>query len=302
LDVGGSTRAQQIGQAIVRGESAVSGCVAIVVQGDTNSALAGATVANALELPLFHVEAGLRSHDRRMPEEHNRVLIDHLADMCWAPTQGNVDNLLTEGISDRRVELTGNSVVEALESVLPTEVQIVGLLSEMDLVRREFVLTTLHRPENVDDPDRLKLVLTSLANLELPVVFPMHPRTRATIVQAGLDNLVERMRVVPPLTYKNFLGLLASCAVAVSDSGGVQEEVSVLKVPLVVLRRSTERPEVLGTFATITDDPMVMYENAADILANVQGAFERLASIPSPFGDGHATERMISSLERFGIT
>jgi UDP-N-acetylglucosamine 2-epimerase (non-hydrolysing) len=129
----------------------------------------------------------------------------------------------------------------------------------------------------------------------------MHPRTRATIVQAGLDNLVERMRVVPPLTYKNFLGLLASCAVAVSDSGGVQEEVSVLKVPLVVLRRSTERPEVLGTFATITEDPIGMYEGAARVLADVHGAFERLASIPSPFGDGHASERMIASLERFGV-
>jgi UDP-N-acetylglucosamine 2-epimerase (non-hydrolysing) len=301
LEVGGSTRAQQIGQAVIKGESAVSGCKAIVVQGDTNSALAGAIVANALEVPLFHVEAGLRSHDRRMPEEHNRVLIDHLADMCWAPTQGNVDNLLAEGVSDHRIELTGNSVLEALESVLPTEVQILDLLSEMDLVHREFVLTTLHRPENVDDPAHLEAILKSLTNLQMPVVFPMHPRTRATIVQAGLDNLVEGMRVVSPLTYKNFLSLLASCAVAISDSGGVQEEVSVLKVPLVVLRRSTERPEVLGTFATITEDPIGMYESAAKVLADVQGAFERLASIPSPFGDGHASERMIASLERFGI-
>jgi len=233
LDVGGSTRAQQIGQAVIKGATAVAGCKAIVVQGDTNSALAGAIVANALEVPLFHVEAGLRSHDRRMPEEHNRVLIGYLADMCWAPTQGNVENLLTEGVSNRRIEMTGNSVLEALESVLPTKVQIRDLLKEMDLVQREFVLTTLHRPENVDDPDRLEMILKSLANLQLPVVFPMHPRTRATIVQAGLDNMVEGMTVVSPLNYKDFLSLLASCAVAISDSGGVQEEVSVLKVPLV---------------------------------------------------------------------
>jgi UDP-N-acetylglucosamine 2-epimerase (non-hydrolysing) len=168
-----------------------------------------------------------------MPEEHNRVLIGYLADMCWAPTQGNVENLLTEGVSNRRIEMTGNSVLEALESVLPTKVQIRDLLKEMDLVQREFVLTTLHRPENVDDPDRLEMILKSLANLQLPVVFPMHPRTRATIVQAGLDNMVEGMTVVSPLNYKDFLSLLASCAVAISDSGGVQEEVSVLKVPLV---------------------------------------------------------------------
>jgi UDP-N-acetylglucosamine 2-epimerase (non-hydrolysing) len=301
LDVGGSTRAQQLGQAVVKGEGAVSGCDAVVVQGDTNSALAGALVANALELPLFHVEAGLRSHDRRMPEEHNRVLIDHLADMCWAPTSGNVDNLSEEGIPDSRIEQTGNSVLEALETVAPDAAQVDRLLTDTGLMHRGFVLTTLHRPENVDDPEKLANILKSLANLSLPVVFPMHPRTRSTIECADLDGLLDGLLVISPLGYADFLGLLGACAVAVSDSGGVQEEVSVLKVPLVVLRRSTERPEVLGTFASLTEDPDEMFEMASQILTNVEGKFEELAALPSPFGDGRAGERMVASLDRFGL-
>jgi len=301
LHVGGSTRAQQIGQAVLKGESAVSGCNAIVVQGDTNSALAGALVANSLEIPLFHVEAGLRSYDRRMPEEHNRVLVDHLADVCWAPTLGNVNNLLEEGIPDSRIEQTGNSVLEALRSVSPDPAQVARLLAGVGLAHRGFVLTTLHRPENVDDPERLAHTLKSLANLPLPVVFPMHPRTKSTIESAELDGLLDGLQVIPPVGYADFLGLLGACAVAISDSGGIQEEVSVLKVPLVVLRRSTERPEVLGTFASLTDDPDEMFELASRVLTDVEGKFEELAALPSPFGDGRAAQRMVASIERFGI-
>jgi UDP-N-acetylglucosamine 2-epimerase (non-hydrolysing) len=301
LGVGGSTRAQQIGQGVVMGESVVSDCSAIVVQGDTNSALAGALVANSLEIPLFHVEAGLRSYDRRMPEEHNRVLVDHLADMCWAPTQGNVNNLLAEGVADSRIERTGNSVLEALKAVAPGAAQADRLLTEAGVARRGFVLTTLHRPENVDDPEKLANILKSLADLPLPVVFPMHPRTRATIESAELVGLLDGLKVIPPVGYADFLGLLGACGVAVSDSGGVQEEVSVLKVPLVVLRRSTERPEVLGTFASLTEDPHEMFEMASRVLTDVEGEFEKLAELPSPFGDGHAGERMVASLDRFGV-
>ncbi|CAN5849576.1 UDP-N-acetylglucosamine 2-epimerase (non-hydrolyzing) [soil metagenome] len=301
LGVGGSSRAQQIGMSVIGGEKEVSGCGGILVQGDTNSALAGALLANAMQIPLFHVEAGLRSYDRRMPEEHNRVLVDHLADKCWAPTRGNVDNLLAESIPNDRIEETGNSVVEALQSATPTPEFTSDLLRRMGLVKRGFILTTLHRPENVDDPGRLEQTLKSLAGLRLPVVFPMHPRTRSTIKKAGLEPLAEEMNVIQPLGYTDFLGLLGACALVVSDSGGIQEEVSVLKVPLVVLRRSTERPEALGTFATLTDDPAEMSEIVGTIVADLPGRFEQLASMPSPFGDGHASERMVASLTRFGL-
>jgi UDP-N-acetylglucosamine 2-epimerase (non-hydrolysing) len=296
LDVGGDSRARQIARGLIGIEDALDEADAVIVQGDTNSALAGALAANAREVPLFHVEAGLRSNDRRMPEEHNRVLIDHLADLCWAPTEGNVDNLRAEGIVDPRVQLTGNSIVEALRSIMPDENVRASLLSKHGLIPGGFILVTLHRPENVDDPDRLSHVLGSLADLELPVFFPMHPRTLASAKSGGLDAVLESMTVVAPIGYQEFLGLLDASAFAISDSGGIQEEVSVLKVPLIVLRRSTERPEVLGTFARLTNEVTTMKQWSAELASSWRDESKRLESISSPFGDGNASIRMVESL------
>ena len=164
----------------------------MVVQGDTNSSLSGAIAANSLDLPLFHVEAGLRSFDRRMPEEHNRVLIDHLSDRCWAPTDLNAQKLLAEHIESERVETTGNTIVQAVWSMLPSS----GERRE----RREayglsgsYILTTLHRPENVDSPDRLRRILEVLANLPREVVLPLHPRISSNVSKFGLEKLLGRL-------------------------------------------------------------------------------------------------------------
>ena len=296
--IGGKTRASQLGGGIEGLEPHLAGSRAVVVQGDTNSSLAGAVTANALEIPLFHVEAGLRSFDRRMPEEHNRVLIDHLADLCWAPTEGNVKNLLAEGIESDRIEKTGNSVVEALEKVVPDAASRASRRRELDLPDHDYVLTTIHRPENVDDPDRLAALLRVLAALGRPVVFPMHPRTRATVEANGLRSLLDPIAVTVPLGYRDFLSLLADCSLAISDSGGIQEEVSVLKVPVVVVRRSTERPEALDTFATLLCEPGDVLEESRRLLEMGQEHHDRLASVESPFGDGLASQRMYESLRR----
>ena len=150
-----------------------------MVQGDTNTALAGGLAANAHETPLVHVEAGLRSYDRRMPEEHNRVVVDHIGELLCAPTDVSRKNLLEEGIPESRIRVTGNTVVEAVLELMPPQTQRAKLLDEYGLRAGSFVLSTFHRPENVDRPERFRALLRQLASMELPVLLPLHPRRRS---------------------------------------------------------------------------------------------------------------------------
>lgn len=290
LGIGGLTRGEQIGGAT----AAVARLLAelrpsaVVVQGDTNSALAGGLAANATEVPLVHLEAGLRSFDRRMPEEHNRVLVDHLADLCLAPTEISAGHLRDEGIAAGRIAVIGNTVVEAVQQLLPAPEARAALLADHGLEAGRFVLATIHRPENTDG-EALAAVLAALAAMPAPVVLPLHPRTAARVAAAGLGHLLARLQVVPPLPYVRFLGLLAECGVAVSDSGGVQEEVSVLGRPVVVVRRSTERPEVMGTWAQLVEPGPEVTAAVADLWRDLPALHARLAVLASPYGDGTAS-------------
>jgi UDP-N-acetylglucosamine 2-epimerase (non-hydrolysing) len=268
----------------------------VVVQGDTNSALAGALAANARSIPLVHVEAGLRSYDRRMPEEHNRVVIDHLADLLCAPTEVSRANLLREGIADDSIAVTGNTIVESVRRLLPQPRQRVQALQDLGLRPRGYVLATLHRPENTDDPLCLGRVLDSLAALDVPVLIPMHPRTHQRALAAGLSRSLERLRVTSPLPPTVFLGLAADARLLVSDSGGLQEEASVLRQPLVVLRRSTERSEVMGTFAELMTPGRDLPARLADAVARSATWRRGLRHLPTPYGDGQASRRTVDAL------
>ncbi len=232
-----------------------------------------------------------------MPEEHNRVLTDHLADLCCAPTETSRSNLLGEGIPDERITVTGNTVVEAVGSLRPGHDRCRELLTHHDLPENGFVLSTFHRPENVDDPATLSSILESLAALPLPVVLPMHPRTRARIEGFGLGGLLEPLVVTEPIGYVDFLGLAASSAMLISDSGGVQEESSVIKRPVLVVRRSTERPEVIGTFAERVEPGPGIVETAVRWWDDIENLHGRLAAIPSPYGDGTASEQTVAAIE-----
>jgi UDP-N-acetylglucosamine 2-epimerase (non-hydrolysing) len=298
LAVGGGTRAYQLGELVLGLEKqfAAHSPAVVVVQGDTNTALGGALAANALDIPLVHVEAGLRSFDRRMPEEHNRVLTDHAADLCLAPTEQARDNLLAENISHERIVVTGNTVVDMASRLLPSPGDRAALLSRFGLDSAKFVLATFHRPENVDDIERLSALLTCLGRLELPVVFPVHPRTHKRIQAHGLGSRTTGVSTVPPIGYKAFLALAAECAFLLSDSGGVQEEASVVKRPAIIVRRSTERPEVLGTFATLVPSVTDLPSAVERILSGLHDTHRRLAAIPSPYGDGHASARCVHSI------
>lgn len=297
LEIGGETRATQIGEATKRlgRHLAEEPAAAVVVQGDTNTTAGAALAANATETPLVHIEAGLRSFDRAMPEEHNRVITDMLADLCCAPTEVSRKNLLESGIPADRIAVTGNTVVEAVHTLLPEKRD--EFLERHGLDPAAFVLATFHRPENVDDPSTLAVILDQLASLPMPTILPMHPRTRARVESFGLGEVLARLRVVEPVGFQEFLALSAECAVLVSDSGGVQEEVSVLKRPVLVVRRSTERPEVLGTFAERVLPGPEIRRVVGDWLSDLPALHARLAGIPSPYGEGDAAERSVAAID-----
>ncbi|MGW1200217.1 non-hydrolyzing UDP-N-acetylglucosamine 2-epimerase [Streptomyces sp. NPDC002536] len=299
--VGGQPRAVQISAALGQLDELFTAepPLAVVVQGDTNASLAGALAANAHGIPLLHVEAGLRSHDRNMPEEHNRVLIDRIADVLCAATEDNRANLLAEGIDDARIAVTGNTVVEAVHGQLPDAAERSALLARHGLTADAYVLATVHRPENTDSADALRAILTelgALATADRPVVLPLHPRTRARIEAAGLTDLLAPLTVSAPLGYSEFLALARHSALLVSDSGGIQEECTVLGRPLVVVRRSTERPEAMTDFADLVEPGPAIGEAARRRLAEGPAGLTRLAALPSPFGDGTASERIVALL------
>lgn len=297
LEIGGASRGTQLGEATSLLDRAFSAARpdVVVVQGDTNSTLAGALAANAQGIPLVHVEAGLRSYDRAMPEEHNRVVVDHLADLCCAPTETSRKQLEAEGITGARVVVTGNTVVDAAARMMPDAAQRAARLEQFGLDRDGFVLSTFHRPENVDDDARLRVILDELNALPLPVIFPMHPRTVARVEASGSDGL-GTVQVVAPVGYREFLGLARESAFLVSDSGGVQEEASIVKRPVLVVRASTERPEVMGTFAELVAPSESISERGRAWAGDIPGLHARLADEPTPYGDGHAGERIAAAI------
>ncbi|MHB2021719.1 MAG: non-hydrolyzing UDP-N-acetylglucosamine 2-epimerase [Mycobacteriales bacterium] len=299
LAIGGLDRAAQIGEATAElGRAFLTGHPqAVVVQGDTNSTLAAALAANAAGLPLAHVEAGLRSQDRRMPEEHNRRIVDHLADLCLAPTPGAVANLAAEGITGDRVVLTGNTVVEATRRLLPDADKQAKLQADLGLTPAGYILATLHRPENVD-AEPLEFLLAELGSLPLPVVLPLHPRTRLRVRERRLERLLAPLRVLDSMPYGSFLGLAAGAALLVTDSGGLQEEASVLHRPIVVVRRSTERPEVLGPGGILVHpEPGLLTQAVWTIVEDLPAHISRASALRCPFGDGLASERSVAALQ-----
>lgn len=302
LEVGGLTRGAQIGHATIAVEHLLleTRPAAVVVQGDTNSGLAGALAANAAGVPLVHLEAGLRSFDRAMPEEHNRVLIDALSDRCLAPHESNAALLEKEGIAPERIRVTGSTLREALEGMLPGDDVRGGLRRDLGVDADAYVLATIHRAENADDEAKLRTILTELASLDLPVVLPLHPRTRARALEFGLTSLLDRLTVVEPLGYIEFIGLAAGCALMISDSGGVQEEATIVKRPVVIVRNSTERPEILGTFAHLVPVGPGIGETARRLLADVAGTHAALVALPYPYGTD-ATARCIDAIDEVAV-
>lgn len=278
----------------------------VVVVGDVNSTLACALVAAKLQPELgcrvAHVEAGLRSGDWAMPEEVNRVLTDRLSDLLLTPSRDAHANLRAEGIADARVVFAGNVMIDTLFAQLPAA-RALGLVDELALPRGGYAVVTLHRPSMVDDARSLAETLEALAGAarEMPVVFPMHPRTRRNVESFGLAPLLHGVRVLEPLGYREMLALTDGSAVVLTDSGGLQEETTTLGVPCVTLREGTERP-VTVTEGTNRLAPWPLTRDG--ILSSFRSAAAEGRSEPgtrSPEGwDGHAAERVVAAIRERG--
>ncbi len=262
----------------------------VIVQGDTNSVLAGALAAAKLQIPVAHVEAGLRSFDRRMPEELNRIVTDHLSTYLLAPTENAQELLQREGIPEEKITVSGNTVVDA---VLRNKALAAfsGVLSTLNVPSKGYCILTLHRPENVDDKETLAGIFEGLRlaseHIGKPVLWPVHPRTKARLEQFQL-TLPPGVRLLDPQPYLAFLHLMSNAFLILTDSGGIQEEACVLGVPCVTLRTSTERPETLDVGSNV-----LAGVEPESIVRGVKTMLAKPTSWENPFGDGKASERIL---------
>jgi UDP-N-acetylglucosamine 2-epimerase (non-hydrolysing) len=297
LEVGSGTHAQQTAQIISRFETVVLERKPdiVLVYGDVNSTVAAALVCAKQLVPVAHVEAGLRSFDRTMPEEVNRLLTDQIADYLFTPSEDGDRNLLHEGVAPARIHRVGNVMIDTLVRMLPAAHKSIPC----DLPER-YILVTLHRPSNVDDLDWLTRMVQVLSEsgAETPVIFPVHPRTRQRLAETGWNPPAgDRLRLLEPLPYITFLGLQTRAALVVTDSGGVQEETTFLGVPCLTVRENTERPITVecGTNVLVGRDLGRLRTEIARVVA---GKTKR-GQVP-PLWDGRAAERIADILTSIG--
>jgi len=305
LDVGSGTHAQQTAEIMRRFEPVIDAASpsCVVVVGDVNSTLACSLVAVKKGVPIVHVEAGLRSFDRTMPEEINRLLTDQICDVLYTTERSAADNLRREGVRMERVHFVGNVMIDSLRVSLPHAVPPRAVLASNGLSTAlvgegsRFGLVTLHRPSNVDEQGSLAEALAILGDIsrELPLVWPMHPRTRANIERFGLGRLIDAKRLIalPPQGYLETLGLIKDATLVITDSGGIQEETTALGVPCLTMRENTERPVTVdeGTNVLVGRKRVLVRRCVEEILA---GGGKR-GRVPELW-DGHAAERIANHL------
>jgi UDP-N-acetylglucosamine 2-epimerase (non-hydrolysing) len=290
LEVGSGSHAWQTAEVMTRFEPVVLERKpdVVVVYGDVNSTVAAALVCSKLLIRVAHVEAGLRSFDRTMPEEINRIVTDRLADMLFTPSEDGDINLEREGVPAEKIYRVGNVMIDSLVRLLPAAMQ-----CPRNGLPERYALVTLHRPSNVDDSASLQSILQALleVNEQLEVVFPVHPRTRQRIEQFGIN--IEKLHLLEPLPYIEFLSLQRRAAVVITDSGGIQEETTYLGVPCLTLRSNTERPVTvtMGTNVLIGQDLGRLRSELSNIL---EGNVKK-GALP-PLWDGHAAERIAEVL------
>lgn len=296
LDVGSCSHAEQISKILVGVERILmkERPTGVLVEGDTNTVLAGALAATKLRIKVGHIEAGLRSYDRTMPEEINRVLTDHCSDFLFAPTEKSKQILLHEGIPNDKIFVTGNTIVDAVFQNIRLAEKKNYILRELGLKKHKYFLVTVHRQENVDDHKRFSEIIKALKKIhekyDVPVVFPIHPRSRNKLQEFQLNyygiNLIE------PVDFLSFLQLEKNAKVVLTDSGGVQEESCILGTPCVTLRDNTERPETLDVGSNILSGT-----NPKKIIECVSKINENNKKWMNPFGSGKAGEEIIRILK-----
>jgi UDP-N-acetylglucosamine 2-epimerase (non-hydrolysing) len=268
----------------------------VLVQGDTNTVLAGALAATKLHIKVGHIEAGLRSYDKSMPEEINRTVADHISDYLFAPTEKTKHILLREGIPEERILVAGNTIVDAVNKNLEIATKKSSVLDKLTLQEMRYFLLTVHRQENVDAKNRFAGILRGLGlthkEHRLPIIYPIHPRAEKRMNEFGL-KFPEGVMAIEPLGYLDFLQLEAHAALLLTDSGGIQEEGCILQVPCVTLRDNTERPETLEVGSNILAGAV-----PERILEQVGEMLSRDRNWENPFGNGLAGERITDTVIR----
>jgi UDP-N-acetylglucosamine 2-epimerase (non-hydrolysing) len=298
LDIGSGSHSEQTAKALVGIEKELLSYRpdVVLVQGDTNAVLSATLAAVKLRIPVGHVEAGLRSYDTNMPEEHNRRLTDHASKYLFAPTEQSSDILEQEKVLGE-VYVTGNTVIDTIERIA-LQLEEDSIDSELEGMN-EFALLTLHRAENVDDKRVLTGLIEGISSLNENVLFPAHPRTLSRLKEYGLDKIIEeeqRIRIIDPVGYCKFLTLMLKSKYILTDSGGIQEEVTAPSIDrrAFVLRTTTERPEAVesGHVTVVGTNPEVFPNKIREVLSK-----RLLSGTGSPYGEGHAAEKIVDILE-----
>jgi UDP-GlcNAc3NAcA epimerase len=294
LGIGSDTHGRQTGKMLIAVEEVVEREKpdVILVYGDTNSTLAGAIVASKLHIPLVHIEAGLRSYNKKMPEEINRIMTDHVATLLFAPSDLAVENLAQEGIQEG-VHQVGDVMYDAVLYNMEIAEQ-AHSLGKFNLTSGQYILSTIHRAENTDNRDRLEAILKAFKALDEKVVLPLHPRTKSKIEVFGLNSILEnapKIEIIEPLSYLEMLLLEKHAKAIVTDSGGVQKEAYFAKVPCVTLRDQTEWTETIEAGWNQLVNPLT--DNLPEILANVESG----KPIENLYGDGEAAKKIIAIMK-----
>jgi UDP-N-acetylglucosamine 2-epimerase (non-hydrolysing) len=293
LDVGSGNQGEQTAKILDKNEKILidEQPDVVLVQGDTNTVLGGALAAAKLNIKVGHVEAGLRSYDRTMPEETNRIITDHISEYLFCPTEKSRDQSLSEGISENKLYITGNTIVDAVQQNLEIAKKKVDALKKLKLKKDNYLLITAHRPANVDFADKLESILKGLSlvyeKLGIELIYPIHPRTKKMIDNFNL-TIPKGVRIIEPTGFLEFLQLEANAKLILTDSGGVQEEACILKIPCVTLRENTERPETLDVGSNILSGI-----DSDKILECVKKMLDVKNDWGNPFGDGRAGERIM---------
>jgi UDP-N-acetylglucosamine 2-epimerase (non-hydrolysing) len=297
LDVGSGDHGQQTGMMLGGIEKILQSerPDVVLVQGDTNTVLAGAIAAVKLWIKVGHIEAGLRSYDRRMPEEINRVLADHCSNYLFAPTSKSKEILLSEGIPEEQVFMVGNTAVDAVYQNLEIAKSKNQILSQLGINAGKFILATSHRQENVDDKERFFGIIKGLQLVQkefgVPLIYPIHPRARKQLNLFSINT--DGLTLVEPMDYLSFLNLESKAMLVLSDSGGVQEETCILGVPCVTLRDNTERPETIEVGSN-----MLAGTNPKRILQTAKLMVGKEKGWANPFGDGKTAQKIINILTK----
>lgn len=263
----------------------------VLVEGDTNSVLAGALAATKLHIKVGHIEAGLRSYFREMPEEINRILTDHCSDLLFAPTLKAKEILLSEGIPQKKIFVTGNTIVDTTYKNLKLASKKSKILRRLNLTKENYFLVTCHRPENVDKKEKLKGILNGLSlvhkKFNLPIIYPIHPRAKKMIKSFQI-KIPQGIKLIQPIGHLDFLQLMINTELVLTDSGGIQEEACILKIPCVTLRNNTERPETIEVGSNLLSGT-----NSRKIFKITNKMINKKRDWKNPFGDGKSGKRII---------